>query len=270
MNRTSLLIALGLAAVVGLLFGLYPGLDTAVSAIFFSPQAGWALDSAAGPWRHAATFLIALIAAPAFIALIVKLLRPERPLILSGRAIVLMIVTLALGPGLIVNTALKDHWGRPRPQYVKTFRGNEPFLPWWDPRGPCEGNCSFVAGEPSGAFWTLAPAALVPPQWRAAAYVAALSFGALVGVIRIAAGGHFFTDVFFSGLIVFLLIWVVHGLLYRWPATRITDQAVERILDRIARPGYDVIKRVAVRIRMPGRSPKQPDLPNADKRAEAS
>src|SRR4029079_19595804 len=92
------------------------------------------------------------------------------------------------------------------------------------------------AGEPSGAFWTIAPATVVPPQWRALAYGAALAFGTGMGIIRIAGGGHFLSDVVFSGVFMFLLIWVVHGVLYRWRATRFTDAAVERIVAAIALP----------------------------------
>src|SRR5262249_52429429 len=145
--------------------------------------------------RRAAQWVVALIAAPAFIALLGKLVMPRRPMLLPGRAAVLMVLTLALGPGLLTNVILKDYSGRPRPAYVTEFRGSERFLPWWDPRGPCDKNCSFVAGEPSGAFWTLAPAAVAPPQWRAVAYGAALAFGSAVGLLRMAGGGHFFSDV---------------------------------------------------------------------------
>ena len=99
--------------------------------------------------------------------------------------------TLALGPGLLTNVLLKSHWGRPRPIDIVAFGGDQHFVPWWDPRGECPDNCSFVAGEPSGAFWTLAPAALVPPPWRALATVAALAFGAGLGLVRAGGGGIF-------------------------------------------------------------------------------
>jgi membrane-associated phospholipid phosphatase len=144
-----------------------------------------------------------------------------------------MLVTLALAPGVVANLVLKEHWGRPRPIDVAEFGGDEHFRPWWDPRGDCPKNCSFIAGEPSGAFWTLAGAAVVPPQWRALAYGSALAFGAAVGVLRMAAGAHFFSDVVFAGVFSFLVIWLVHGWLYRWPRTRISDEAVERALERI-------------------------------------
>ena len=105
---------------------------------------------------------------------------PRRPLLIAGRGVVLMIATLALGPGLVANNLLKDNWARPRPIDVTEFGGTEHFVPWWDPRGDCPKNCSFIAGEPSGAFWTLAPAALVPLPWRALAR--SRRFGAGVGL----------------------------------------------------------------------------------------
>jgi lipid A 4'-phosphatase len=250
MNRTGLLICLTIAAVVGVVFALYPQLDIVISREFYAGNLRWhVLDWPSGIVRDMASWLIALIAAPAFIALVVKWVLPRRPLLIPGRAMVLMISTLALGPGLLVNVILKDNWGRPRPQYITEFGGPAPLLPWWDPRGGCDKNCSFVAGEPSGAFWTMAPAAVAPLHWRAAAYGAALVFGAAVGVLRISAGGHFFTDVVFSGVVVFLVIWLVHGLLYRWRTTRLTDADVERSLERMAMPGYDAVMRIAARIR---------------------
>ena len=98
-----------------------------------------------------------------------------------------MISTLILAPGIVVNLIIKDYSGRPRPWSIVEFGGKEQFRPWWDLRGPCESNCSFVAGEPSGAFWTMAPAAVAPPGWQAAGYGAAILFGLAVGVMRMAS-----------------------------------------------------------------------------------
>src|SRR5262245_4691498 len=236
MNRTGLVIALAVAAVVGLVFGIRPDLDLKLAALFFDPERHGFWRAYYPPFlrlRDAVTWLIALVSMPAFLALACKLIWPLRPSLIPGRAVVLMIVTLALAPGVVANLVLKEHWGRPRPIDVAEFGGDEHFRPWWDPRGDCPKNCSFIAGEPSGAFWTLAPAAVVPPQWRALAYGSALAFGAAVGVLRMAAGAHFFSDVVFAGVFSFLLIWLVHGWLYRWPRTRISDEAVERALERI-------------------------------------
>ncbi len=230
MNRTGLVIALAVATIVGVIFGLRPDLDLKLAGLFFDPARGgfWrSYDPLYLRARDAATWLITLAAMPAVVALVVKFIRPQRPLLIPGRAIVLMLVTLALGPGVVANLVLKEHWGRPRPIDVTEFGGTEHFRPWWDPRGDCPKNCSFVAGEPSGAFWTLAPAAVVPPQG------AALAFGAAVGVLRILAGAHFFSDVVFAGVFSFLVIWLVHGLLYRWRHTRTSDAAVDGALERM-------------------------------------
>ena len=54
------------------------------------------------------------------------------------------------------------------------------------------------------------------PQWQALAYGAALTFGVVVSVLRIAGGGHFFTDTVFAGVIMYLLIWTAYGAVYRW------------------------------------------------------
>jgi membrane-associated PAP2 superfamily phosphatase len=225
MNRTGLAIALAIGVAAGLVFALYPQLDLILVAPFYDPATGWAIT---GPsWlrvRNVASGIIALIAAPAALALIGRLLFPRRPPLMSVRGSALLLLTIALGPGLLANVILKDNWGRPRPIEVTEFGGPLTFRPWWDPRGPCPKNCSFVAGEPSGAFWTMAPAALTPPQWRALAYGGAVVFGAVIGLIRIAGGGHFVSDVVFSGVFMFLLIWGMHGLLFRWRTARGGDK----------------------------------------------
>jgi membrane-associated PAP2 superfamily phosphatase len=217
MNRTGLVIALVVAAGVGLVFGIWPDLDLKLAALFYDPVRGFwrAYDPIYLRARDVAVWLVTLVAVPAGLALALKFVQPRRPLIIPGRAIVLMLVTLALAPGVVANLVFKEHWGRPRPIDVAEFGGDEHFRPWWDPRGDCPKNCSFVAGEPSGAFWTLAGAAVVPPHWRALAYATALAFGAAVGILRMAAGAHFFTDWVFAGVFSFLVIWFVHGWLYR-------------------------------------------------------
>ena len=50
-----------------------------------------------------------LAIAPAVAVLLVKLFSPKRTTIMPTRAALFLIVSLALGPGLLVNTVLKDH-----------------------------------------------------------------------------------------------------------------------------------------------------------------
>jgi lipid A 4'-phosphatase len=246
MNRTGLFIALSLALVIGLLFGLYPELDLKLAALFYDPKTRifpLKLDWLAGVARDAAMWIAWGLAAPAIAALIVKLLRPDRPLMMSGRAILFLLATLTLSAGVLTNLTFKSYWGRPRPVVVTEFGGDLPFVPWWDPRGDCGRNCSFFSGEGATAFWTLAPAALTPPTWRPLAYAAATVFGVATSGLRMAFGGHFFTDVAIAGLVTFLVIWLAFALIYRWSSTRLTDAQIDAALTRLAWPGYRLTQR---------------------------
>ena len=256
MNRTGLVIALVIAAVTGITFALHPELDLAIARPFYDP-ARQTFPLVAHPvlraLRDAAMWVVVLLVAPAVIALAVKLVWPFARMLMPGRAAIFLVMTLILGPGLLVNLTLKEHWPRSRPIDVPEFNGTERFVPWWDPRGACPRNCSFVGGESAGAFWTLAPAAVTPLPWRPLAYAAAVTFGAGVGAMRIVFGGHFFTDVVFAGVFIFLVTWMVHGVLYRWRATRIADATVEHALERLSLPIYRVAAHIIARTR---RAPK--------------
>lgn len=250
MNRTGLFIALSLALVIGVVFGVYPELDLKLAALFYDPQTRsfpLKLDAWAALARDASMWIAWAPAVPAIAALIIKLVRPDKPLLVSGRAIIFLLATLALSAGLLSNFAFKSHWGRPRPVVVSQFDNGQfaaqDFVAWWDPRGGCDWNCSFFSGEGATAFWTYAPAALAPPAWRPFAYAAATLFGVVTSVLRMAFGGHFFTDVATAGIVTFVVIWLAHGLIYRWQRSRLSDERIDAALTRLAWPGYRLRQR---------------------------
>src|SRR5260370_26455226 len=229
MNRTGLFIALGLALVVGLLFGIYPELDLKLAALFYDAATKsfpLKLNTPAAIARDGAMWIAWGLASPAIVALVVKLVRPDRPLLIPGRAVIFLLVTLILSAGVLTNLTFKSYWGRPRPVVVTPFGGPDQFVPWWDPRCSCDRNCSFFSGEGATAFWTYAPAALTPPAWRPLAYVAATLFGVITSALRMAFGGHFFTEVAIAGLVTFLVVWLAFSLIYRWPRTRLSDEPI--------------------------------------------
>jgi lipid A 4'-phosphatase len=241
MNRTGLFIALSLAFVVGLLLGIYPELDLKLAALFYDPAPRsfpLKLNALAVFARDGAMWISWGLVLPAIVALIAKLVRPDRPLLISGRAMIFLLLTLFLSAGVLTNFTFKSYWGRPRPVVVTQFNGPEQFVPWWDPRGSCDRNCSFFSGEGATAFWTLAPAALAPPAWRPLAYAAATLFGVATSLLRMAFGGHFFTDVAAAGLVTFVVVWLAHGYIYRWPSTRLSDERIDAALTRLAWPAY--------------------------------
>ena len=251
MNRTGLLIALGLALIIGLLFGIFPELDLKLAALFYdSATTSFPLKQSwlAAIARDGAMWVAWALALPALAAIVVKLARPDRPMFMPARAAVFLLVTILLSAVVLTNLTFKSYWGRPRPVVVTQFNGPQEFVPYWDPRGTCGRNCSFFSGEGATAFWTYAPAALTPPAWRPLAYAAATLFGITTSVLRMAFGGHFFTDVAAAGLVSFLVIWLAHGWIYRWPSTRKSDAEIEAKLARWARPW----ERLTKRSRQPG------------------
>src|SRR5712672_896888 len=252
MNRTGLFIALGLVVVIGLLFGIFPELDLKLAALFYDPATqSFPLkrDSLAAFARDAAMWIAWILALPALVAIVAKLVRPDRPMVIPGRAAVFLLVTILLSALVLTNLTFKSYWGRPRPIAVTQFNGDQQFVPWWDPRGTCERNCSFFSGEGATAFWTYAPAALTPPAWRPLAYTAATLFGVVTSVLRMAFGGHFFTDVAAAGLVTFLVIWLVHGYIYRWRRTRLSDERIDAALTRLVMLVYRLLARLRLRER---------------------
>lgn len=158
MNRTGLFIALALWLVIGVVFGLYPELDLKLAALFFDPETktfplklnGWA-----GFARDAAMWVAWAFVLPALIALVVKMVRPDRPLMVSGRAIVFLLVTIIMSAGILTNLAFKSYWGRPRPVVVTQFAGDQQFVPWWDPRGAARATArsSRARARPRSGRW---------------------------------------------------------------------------------------------------------------------
>jgi membrane-associated phospholipid phosphatase len=228
-----LLIAV-LLGVTGLVFAIDPRLDLQITALFFD-QATRRFPAASDPlaiWvRGATTWIFAGFAICVTAAALARVLLPRRRLPFSARTVAFLALSLALGPGLLVNGLLKEHWSRPRPGEVVEFGGTLQFMPWWDPRGGCDQNCSFVSGETSGAAWTVAPALLVPGGLRIVALGAAGVFTVAIGTLRVAFGGHFASDAIFAALLTLAVIWAMYGLVLRvdWSSAR-------RLVARAARP----------------------------------
>lgn len=127
----------------------------------------------------------------------------RRPLLgVTRRVGAFVLLSLALGPGLIVNLLLKENWGRARPSHLVQFGGKSHYTSPLLPSDQCLDNCSFSSGHAALAFWAVSFAVLAPPAWRGRAFAAALGFGFAVGLVRVAQGGHFLSDVAYSGAIV--------------------------------------------------------------------
>ena len=199
-------------------FALWPNLDLVVARYFFDGVGFFGRDDLQ---RFARDFfrVMPFVVLTAFAAL---WFMKRRGVALhwapSGRAVVFLIATMAIGPGLVVNLGLKDHWRRPRPVQTQDFNGPSPFKPWYEPDGGCQKNCSFVSGEAATGFWMVAPASLLPPPWGAPAVLAAFGFGVGASFLRVAFGGHYLSDVLLGGLVTLIIVEAARVLF--WPGGR--------------------------------------------------
>lgn len=107
-------------------------------------------------------------------------------------------VSLIVGPVLIVNVRLKEHWGRARPNQV--IREHQIFTPLWQYVANKPSNNSFPSGHASGGFFLGIP--LLATRRKKLAISVSLLGGALLGLVRLLQGGHYFSDILIAGILV--------------------------------------------------------------------
>ncbi len=129
----------------------------------------------------------------------------------TGKKLLFTVLVLAIGSGLIVNALLKDHWGRPRPTQTTNFGGEMSFTPAFIPSS--QDGYSFSCGHASAAFALIAFAMLA--QRRKALWISmAVGYGFVVGLARIAEGGHFLSDVIVSFFIILITAKMLYYLMF--------------------------------------------------------
>jgi membrane-associated PAP2 superfamily phosphatase len=109
------------------------------------------------------------------------------------------LLLFVVGPWVFVNLIFKEHFGRPRPRHIVEFGGDRDYLPPLVPGR--EPGASFPAGHPSmGFIWMGYGVYLHASRPRRALGFFALGavHGGLLGLARIAQGGHFLSDVIWS------------------------------------------------------------------------
>lgn len=210
MTRSSIPAALAVATLAAAaLFALAPGLDLDAAAVFYAGQGRFVADGTLGNAIRKVFYWIPTASVLLMLALyLARRFGRSNWWAPSGRGLLFVVLSFAVGPGLIANTLLKDHSHRPRPYQTDTFGGDEPFRPFYTFDGACRRNCSFVSGEGATSAWTLGPALLVPPPWRGPAVAASLVFALSSGTLRMAFGGHYLSDSVFAALFSWWVLWL--------------------------------------------------------------
>jgi membrane-associated PAP2 superfamily phosphatase len=188
-------------------------LDLAVSGRFYTETRGWehgqdllwAVLHRYGPLPG--LLLGAAGLAALLLASLVKSLRRH------WKVSAFLILFLALGPGLVVNTIFKENWGRPRPKHIVAFNGQYQYRAVYQPGPKAKLLQSFPSGHAAIGFFVMAPYFPLRRSRRKQALAFLLGgslYGWLMGVGRIIQGGHFLSDVVWSWGLIYLvgfLLW---------------------------------------------------------------
>jgi membrane-associated PAP2 superfamily phosphatase len=135
-----------------------------------------------------------------------------------AKPFLVIVLTVILGPGLIVNGILKPFWGRPRPADTVMFGGKEPYRNVFQPTGPGGGK-SFVCGHCANAFAIASGVSFFPysPGLAGLFLGAGLTMGTLGSFARIAQGGHYLSDTLWAGIIVLSIIAWLYFCVFKIP-----------------------------------------------------
>lgn len=222
--KRQFIIVFSLLVLVSAVFFAWPSIDLNTSHHFFSTYsyAEGPLDVnhffIRGPIFKLAQKLVDILFAAALVIsgvlVVVAAIQKKRQRFLGALFIFL---TFSLGPGLLVNAILKNHWGRPRPYYTQGFVWNQPYVRVWEISNECQRNCSFVSGDSSTAFAFLAFAFLPfrKRRWRVVIATLSVLYFVLNGTLRLIHGAHYLSDIVIGALLVYLVILGCYKLCYQ-------------------------------------------------------
>lgn len=217
------LIYLAAGAALAALFLGFPGIDRWAAGLFYEPVAGFTYkDSIGAEAVYGAVLLMEwLLYIGVAAALVLRLIPAARRFHVRWAALIYVALSFSLGPGLVTNAALKNEMGRARPHQTVQFGGTATFSPAFVPSDQCARNCAFVSGHAAFAFTLMTFVFLMnpgPARRRAGAGV--IAFGALVGLGRMAQGGHWLSDIVFAALINIAIAWLLYRAIFRFDALR--------------------------------------------------
>lgn len=199
-----------LGALLALTFLPQPALDLSISGWFYRTDQGfWLRDTwpmvaiYRGTHWFSITVVVGLLLALAYSALKAGADGQMLKWRLSWT-----LLALVIGPGLVVHTVFKDQWGRPRPSQIAEFGGTGHYVRPGVLSTQCRKNCSFVSGHAASGYFLIAGGLLWPAR-RKRWTIAGIVLGSAIGAVRIIQGGHFFSDVLGSLVVVWTTVLIV-------------------------------------------------------------
>ncbi|WP_417594105.1 phosphatase PAP2 family protein [Oceanospirillum sp.] len=192
------------------LFVAWPELDLIISDVFFD-ETSRSFPANRESWVrfvYVAFKDMPLFLVPALIIATALSWLRFAPVKLRARRhkLLFLMLFLLIGPGLLVHAGFKNNWDRARPRDIVVFGGEQHFTPAWVISDQCEKNCSFTSGHAAMGFAFIALAWVW--EWQLGLLLGVV-LGLFVGEVRVMQGGHFLSDVIFSGYICYFTAWLL-------------------------------------------------------------
>jgi lipid A 4'-phosphatase len=202
---------ISLLVMSSLLFTFFPQFDLWFSKLFYAQNGIFPANDLLlvkgiyflTPWLGRLAFIFAIG------ILLLAIFWPAKVSRRHWRRAAAAVAVVVLGIGLLVHTVLKDGMGRPRPRDVQVFHGSTAYVPVLVPSQYCPTNCSFVSGHAAVGFALMSVGMWGARRRRQFWLTTGIFAGCLIGLARIAQGGHFLSDVVFS----LVAIWSCHLLI---------------------------------------------------------
>jgi lipid A 4'-phosphatase len=225
--------------IVSAVFLILPQLDIWFSRLFYDPETGFPAGRIPllQALRQLNNLVIAIVVGAIIASIVLKLALPGQPSLIRPQWSTYVLTTLLVGTVLVVNGIFKTFSGRPRPNRVDIFGGNDAFVPAWHLYGTCPRNCSFISGEGSSAFWVFALWLLAPPNIRRATLVPVIVYVVAISINRVAFGSHFLSDVMLSWAVMALIIAVSYRFLIESPPDWLSNERQE---GRLTKAGFAI------------------------------
>lgn len=222
---------LTLMAAASLAFLLLPQIDLAVSGWFARGTEGFPLrfDPGIALVNNNVLKVSRVASAVLLVLFVLGMVLPRGSWFgRNRRAIAYLFLALALGPGLIVNTLLKDNSGRARPVQIEQFGGSKQLTPAFVIADQCERNCSFVSGHVAAATMPVAGYFVASTRRRRRLWLAGgVALGLAVGLARLVVGAHFLSDVVVAMFITWIACAIVAAVMLARPAATSTSESRE-------------------------------------------
>ncbi len=194
-----------------LVFITFPQIDLFISDLFYNgkefPLNGSAVEEF---FYHSVRPVILLFALGSIAVFFYNLISKNNLFGINAKVMLYLLLVLSIAPGLVVNAVLKENWGRARPNQTMHYGGDKAFTPAFVMSN--QGGYSFSSGHTAAAF-SLIGFALLAKNRKKFWMLLAISYGVLVSLARVAAGGHFFSDVVTSFFIVYIFTHILYKLI---------------------------------------------------------